>query len=51
MRADADYQKRLEQLPEAERKALLYGQWDIFDGQVFTEGQNNPKAMKQGVSL
>lgn len=43
MRADADYQKRLEQLPEAERKALLYGQWDIFDGQVFTEWQNNPK--------
>lgn len=42
MRADAGYRKRLEQLPEAERKALLYGQWDIFDGQVFTEWQNNP---------
>lgn len=43
MKADKDYQKRLEQLPEAERKALLYGEWDIFDGQVFTEWQNNIK--------
>lgn len=40
MEADKGYEKRLAQLPEAERKALLYGQWDIFDGQVFTEWQN-----------
>ncbi len=46
MGADKDYQKRLEQLPEAEKKALLYGQWDIFDGQVFTEWQNNPEGYK-----
>ncbi len=46
MRADEGYQKRLEQLPEAERKALLYGQWDIFDGQVFTEWQNNPQGYR-----
>lgn len=46
MQADKGYQKRLEQLPEAERKALLYGQWDIFDGQVFTEWQNNPQGYK-----
>lgn len=41
MRADKDYCRRLEQLPEAEKKALLYGQWDIFDGQVFTEWVNS----------
>ncbi len=46
MRADKGYEKRLEQLPEAEKKALLYGQWDIFDGQVFTEWQNNPQGYK-----
>ncbi len=46
MQADKGYQKRLEQLPEAERKALLYGQWDIFDGQVFTEWKNSPEGYK-----
>ncbi len=46
MRADRGYQKRLELLPEAERKALLYGQCDIFDGQVFTEWQNSPDGYK-----
>ncbi len=46
MQADKGYQKRLEQLPEAEKKALLYGQWDIFDGQVFTEWQNNPRGYR-----
>ncbi|MBR5152111.1 MAG: phage terminase large subunit [Clostridia bacterium] len=43
MEADKGYQKRLELLPEAERKALLYGEWEIFDGQVFAEWKNNPK--------
>lgn len=46
MQADKGYEKRLEQLPEAEKKALLYGQWDIFDGQVFTEWQNNPQGYR-----
>lgn len=46
MQADKDYQKRLELLPEAERKALLYGQWDIFDGQVFAEWRNDPRGQK-----
>ena len=41
--ADPDYIKRLEQLPEKEKKALLYGDWDIFSGQVFTEWRNNPE--------
>ncbi len=41
MQADKDYIKRLEQLPEKERRALLCGEWDIFDGQVFTEWKNS----------
>lgn len=37
MEADPDYIKRLENLSEKDKKALLYGDWDIFDGQYFTE--------------
>ena len=41
MNADADYIKRLNQLPEKEKKALLCGEWDIYDGQVFAEWKNS----------
>ena len=34
---DPDYVSRLELLPEKEKQALLYGDWDIFDVQFFTE--------------
>ena len=34
---DPEYKKRLLALPEREKKALLYGDWNIFDGQYFTE--------------
>ncbi len=37
MKNDPDYVKRLMELPENERKALLYGVWDIFEGQFFGE--------------
>ena len=37
MESDPDYLKRLEELPEAQRKALLFGDWDIFEGQYFSE--------------
>ncbi len=37
MEKDADYLARLELLPENEKKALLYGEWDIFEGQFFGE--------------
>ena len=37
MANDPDYLKRLQNLPEKEKKALLYGECDIFDGQFFTE--------------
>lgn len=34
---DPGYIARLEALPEIERKRLLDGDWDVFDGQVFKE--------------
>lgn len=40
---DPDYLTRLAALPEAERAALLYGDWDSFSGQVFTEWRNDPE--------
>ncbi len=36
-RSDPDYRTRLENLPERERRALLHGDWNIFEGQYFTE--------------
>lgn len=37
MANDPNYVKRLEHLPENERRAFLHGDWDIFSGQYFTE--------------
>ena len=37
MKNDPSYVKRLENLPEAKRKAFLLGEWDIFEGQFFPE--------------
>lgn len=37
MKNDPNYVKRLEMLDERSRKALLYGQWDLFEGQYFGE--------------
>ena len=34
---DPSYRARLLALPEREKKALLYGDWNIFDGQYFSE--------------
>ena len=39
---DPDYVRRLASMPEADRNALLYGDWDSFTGQVFTEWRNDP---------
>lgn len=41
MEADPKYIQRLEQLPENQKKALLYGDWEIFEGQFFSEFRNN----------
>lgn len=38
---DPEYVATLASLPEAERNALLYGDWDTFSGQVFTEWRND----------
>lgn len=40
---DPTYIASLGMMPEAEKKALLYGDWDSFSGQVFTEWRNDPK--------
>lgn len=34
---DPKYTQRLKNLPEIERRALLHGDWDVFDGQYFSE--------------
>lgn len=39
---DPNYLARLASLPDAEKKALLYGDWDSFSGQYFTEWRDNP---------
>ena len=43
---DPYYLDNLAMLPEAERKALLYGSWDSFSGQVFKEWRNDPEHYK-----
>jgi hypothetical protein len=39
---DPNYIASLGQLPEAERKALLFGDWNTFQGQVFLEWRDDP---------
>ena len=39
---DPNYLAALSSMPEAEVNALLYGDWDSFSGQVFTEWRNDP---------
>ena len=36
-KGDPGYRLRLLALPDREKKALLYGDWNIFEGQYFTE--------------
>lgn len=43
LKNDPNYLANLASLPEAQKKALLYGDWDIFEGQVFTEWKNHPE--------
>lgn len=37
MDANPDYIANLEALPEKEKRALLFGDWDVYEGQFFTE--------------
>ena len=46
---DPGYLTRLASLPDAERRALLYGDWDGFSGQVFTEWRNDPDRYSERV--
>jgi len=46
MEADPDYIKRLQNLPEEEQKALLYGSWDVFKGQYFSEFSREKHVVK-----
>ena len=39
---DPNYLGSLAALPEADRNAMLYGDWNTFDGQVFKEFVDNP---------
>ena len=39
---DPTYLPRLAAMPESEKNALLYGNWDTFSGQAFIEWQNDP---------
>lgn len=40
---DPGYIASLGMMPEAEKKALLYGDWNSFSGQVFNEWRNDPE--------
>ncbi|GHU73834.1 hypothetical protein AGMMS49992_13670 [Clostridia bacterium] len=38
-----DYVRELEQKPPKLRDAYLHGNWDAFEGQVFSEWENKPE--------
>ena len=40
---DPNYLASLAMLPQKERDALLYGNWNSFEGQVFTEWKDDPE--------
>lgn len=46
MQKDPGYIRRLEAMDETTRKALLYGDWDIFEGQYFSEFDRNIHVIK-----
>ena len=41
MKNDPGYLKTLQSLPEDRRKAMLYGEWDVYEGQFFPEFKRN----------
>ena len=45
MENDPDYIRTLENLPENRRNAMLYGNWDVYDGQFFDEFDRNIHVM------
>lgn len=49
MKNDPGYLTRLAALPQKERAALLYGDWNSFSGQVFSEWRDNPDGYLDGI--
>lgn len=47
---DPTYLGNLAMLPEAQKQALLYGDWDSFSGQVFTEWINDKLHYEDGLN-
>ena len=50
IRNDPSYVARLASMSEAEKKALLYGDWNSYTGQVFSEWRNEPDHYVDGRS-
>ncbi|MEF3312331.1 terminase family protein [Paenibacillus sp. GYB004] len=46
MQNDPAYVRRLENLPEEEKRAFLYGDWDVFVGQYFREWRRDTHVIK-----
>lgn len=46
MKNDPTYVKRLENLPENDKQAFLYGNWDIFEGRFFGEWTEKTHVVK-----
>jgi len=46
MKNDPGYVKSLERLPEDRRRAMLYGEWDVFTGQMFKEFKRDLHVIK-----
>ena len=47
-KAQPEYIRALEKLPQRLRKAWLEGRWDVFDGQFFEEFRDDPEHYKDG---
>lgn len=45
-RRDPGYRATLEAQPDATKRALLYGDWDVFEGQVFSEWRRDLHVVK-----
>lgn len=49
LKNDPNYVSSLAMLPGADKEALLYGSWDSFEGQVFSEWKNDPAHYDDGI--
>lgn len=49
MEANPEYIKQLEALPEAKRRAHLYGDWNVFEGAFFSEFRSESKPYKDAL--